>query len=424
MHESQNFVLHGDIVYSQSPHVLSCLPGGWLVCEEGRVAGAFETLPQKYQHLPLQNHSGSLIVPGLVDLHLHAPQYPFLGLGMDLELLDWLQQVTFPYEARFEDLGYAKAAYQRFTAALVEGPTTRACVFATIHLPATLLLMDLLEKSGLACYVGKVNMDRNSPENLCEECADTSLAATEEWLESCHGRYQRTRPILTPRFIPSCSNALLQGLAALKQQTGLPLQSHLAENPSEVALVNELCPEAKSYADAYDRLGLLDAQTIMAHCVWPAEGEIPLLRERGVFVAHCPNSNANLSSGIAPVRQYLNAGVNIGLGSDISGGAALSLFRVMADAIQHSKLRWRLVEGSGAPLTMPEAFWLATRGGGAFFGRVGAFEPGYAFDALVLDDSRLLALSPLDLQSRLERLIYLAENSDIRAKYVEGRRVK
>lgn len=427
MERQDAFVLHGDVIFSQGPRELALHPGHYLVCEEGLVAGVFAELPERYAALPVQDHSGKLILPGFSDIHLHAPQFPFMALGMDMELLEWLEQKAFPEEAKYHSLDYARPAYQKFVKTMLEGPVTRGCAFATLHLPATLLLMDLLEESGLRFFAGKVNMDRNCPDMLREESAARSLADTREWLAACAGRYRRTRPILTPRFIPSCSDELLRGLAEIQAEQGLPVQSHLSENPAEVAWVRELCPEASCYADAYRRFGLLGSRetpAVMAHCVWPTEAEMALMQKHGVLVAHCPNSNANLASGIAPVRQYMEAGIAVGLGSDVAGGATACLFRVMADAIQHSKLRWRLVEGSGAPLTVPEAFYMATRGGGQLFGKVGAFKAGYAFDAVVLDDSRLDTFFPLTLSQRLERVVYLADAGDVREKYVQGRRVK
>ena len=161
--------------------------------------------------------------------------------------------------------------------------------------------------------------------------------------------------------------------------------------------------------------------TVMAHCVWSSDEEIELMRKNGVFVAHCPASNANLSSGIAPARTYLEKGVNIGLGSDIAAGTHVSIFRAMSDAIQMSKMRWRLQDDTKAPLTATEAFYLGTLGGGKFFGKVGSFEAGYELDAVVLDDTRYNYDDPRDLVERLERTIYLSEDRDILHKYVQGR---
>ena len=396
-----------------------------MVCEDGRSAGVYKELPQIYAGFPLTDYGDRMIVPGLTDLHIHGPQYPFRGLGMDLELLDWLNTRTFPEEARYSDREYARNAYRIFAEDMKRGGTTRACIFGTLHREATVELMDLMEATGLKTMVGKVNMDRNCPDFLVEESAEASLRETRLWLEEIKGRYSNTQPILTPRFIPTCTDELMEKLKGLQKQYGLPVQSHLSENMGEIAWVKELCPWSECYGDVYDHFGLFggDVKTIMAHCVWSGEEETERLRERGVYVAHCPQSNTNLSSGIAPVRRYLDQELKVGLGTDVAGGSSASVFRAMADAIQVSKLRWRLQDESLKPLTVTEAFYLGTKGGGSFFGKVGSFEVDYEFDALVLNDSGLRHPQPLNLQERLERFIYLADERHIEAKYVAGKKV-
>lgn len=421
-----SFVIRGDICYSLSPQAVETVRDGYLVCEEGRCAGVFPALPPQYRGLPLVDCAGRLVIPGLVDLHVHAPQYAFRGLGMDLELLEWLDTHTFPEESRYRDLQYAGRAYQPFVLDMVRGPNTRACVFATVHTEATIRLMDLLEESGLCTMVGKVNMDRNCPDALREADAQASGAATVDWLDRVAGRYERTRPILTPRFIPSCSDALMERLHLIQREYQLPVQSHLSESPGEIAWVKELCPGAEHYGGAYHRFGLfggVDCPTVMAHCVYSEGEELALMKRQRVFVAHCPASNTNLSSGIAPVRRFLQEGVPVGLGSDVAGGTHTSILRAMADAVQVSKLRWRLVDPSLPPLTAAEAFYLGTAGGGAFFGRVGSFAPGYEFDAVVLDDSRYTPPGALELAQRLERSIYLADEREVIHKFVQGRQI-
>lgn len=422
---AEKFVLKGNICYSHNARRLECMEQGYLVCEDGRSAGVYKELPQIYAGFPLTDYGDRMIVPGLTDLHIHGPQYPFRGLGMDLELLDWLNTRTFPEEARYSDREYARNAYRIFAEDMKRGGTTRACIFGTLHREATVGLMDLMEATGLKTMVGKVNMDRNCPDFLVEESAEASLRETRLWLEEIKGRYSNTHPILTPRFIPTCTDELMEKLKGLQKQYGLPVQSHLSENMGEIAWVKELCPWSECYGDVYDHFGLFggDVKTIMAHCVWSGEEETERLRERGVYVAHCPQSNTNLSSGIAPVRRYLDQELKVGLGTDVAGGSSASVFRAMADAIQVSKLRWRLQDESLKPLTVMEAFYLGTKGGGSFFGKVGSFEVDYEFDALVLNDSGLRHPQPLNLQERLERFIYLADERHIEAKYVAGKKV-
>jgi len=416
--------------WSKSPDTLQTMPDSFLVVNEGKSAGVFTELAPQYAALPVSDYRGRLVIPGLVDLHAHAPQFAFRGMGMDLELLDWLTIHAFPEEAKYRDPDYARTAYGLFVEHIKKGPNTRAVVFATVHVPAAIILMDLLEESGLVSMAGKVNMDRNSPDELREESAAASLGATKEWLRLCvTQKYIHTAPILTPRFIPSCSDELMRGLGALRREFNLPVQSHLSENRREVEWVRELCPASEGYGAAYRDFDLFGGTpTAMAHCVWSDESEIALMAERGVFAVHCPQSNANLSSGIAPVRQLFNAGVKVGLGSDIAGGSNTSIFRAMADAIQVSKLRHPLLGVNEKALTLEEAFYCATAAGGEFFGKAGmgfsgSFEPGCELDALVINDRALAAPCDLPLRSRLERAVYLSDSRHIEAKYVRGRQI-
>ena len=162
----------------------------------------------------------------------------------------------------------------------------------------------------------------------------------------------------------------------------------------------------------------------MAHCVYSTDEEIALMKQAGTYIAHCPQSNMFLSSGIAPIKRYLDEGLNVGLGTDVAGGANLSMFRAISDAVGVSKLRWRCVDQDFAPLTIQEAFYLATLGGGSFFGKVGSFAEGYEFDALVLDDSGIRSVRELSVPQRVERYAYLAnEGGMIAQKYVSGIKV-
>ena len=424
--ENKTFALKGNIIYAKDSSNLCIEEQSYLVCENGKVQGVYPVLPEAFKDITVEDMGEKLIIPGLTDLHVHAPQYSFRGLGMDLELLDWLETNTFPEEAKYRDLEYAKKAYGIFAEQMKKSATTRACIFATIHKEATILLMDLMEESGLSTMVGKVNMDRNSPDYLREVSPEASEEATRQWLEMAEKRnYQHTRPILTPRFTPSCSDELMELLHDIQKETGLPVQSHLSENLGEIAWVQELCPWAEFYGDAYDHFGMFGGKcrTIMAHCVYSGEAEIRRMKENGVFIAHCPESNTNLSSGIAPVRRYLDEQIPMGLGSDVAGGTTENLFAAMRHAIQASKLRWRLSDQGLKALTVEEVFYLASKGGGAFFGKVGSFEPGYEFDAVILDDTRLEHPQSLEVKQRLERVIYLGDEREVAGKYVAGRKI-
>ena len=414
------------------PKELDLHENAFAVCVRGVSLGVYDALPEEYSALPLYDYGDALIFPGMIDLHVHAPQYAFRGMCMDLELMDWLNRYTFPEEEKYEDPEYAKKAYGIFVDALKNGATTRSCIFATRHRYATELLMELMEASGLVSYVGKVNMDREASEALTEESADISAYNTFGWINATKDRFKRTKPILTPRFIPCCTDKLMEELREIQMAYGIPVQSHLSESRGEIDFVKFLRPGNSFYGDAYNEYDLFgknddintDVKTVMAHCVWSDDKEATLMLKNGVFVAHCPASNMNLTSGIAPIRKYLDLGLNIGLGSDVAGGHSDSVFRAITDAIQVSKMYFRMVDEAYKPLVFSEAFYLATKGGGKFFGNVGSFENGYEFDAVVMDDSVLPHPQPLNLAERAERAVYLGlDEKNITAKFVAGRKI-
>lgn len=418
-----DLVLFGDICYTKDRDTLITRENCYAVCVDGICRGVYETLPKEYADLPLYDYRTRLILPGMVDLHLHAPQYAYRGLGMDLELLEWLDTYAFKEERKYRDEDYADRAYTIFCDAMKHSATTRAVIFGTIYRESDELLMEKMEKTGIVSYVGKVNMDRNAPENLTED-PERSVASTERFIRHTQNRYRNTYPIITPRFVPSCSDEVLKGIGRLAKQYGVPVQSHLSENLSEIEWVHELCPGEKCYGDVYDRHGLMNENTVMAHCVYSTDEEIALIKRRGAYIAHCPASNMNVSSGIAPIRRYLDEGLRIGLGTDVAGGHTESVFTAVVEAIQVSKLYWRLVDSTAKPLSFTESLYMATKGGGGYFGKAGSFEDGYEFDAIVIDDGELSHPQELTLAQRVERAVYLGGDiKAMKAKYCRGRSV-
>ena len=415
------------ILYTKEPGRFEVLENGCVtVDDEGRVVevGSQETGE-------VVDLGDRLLIPAMNDLHVHAPQYRNQGLAMDLELLPWLQNYTFPEEKKYADVGYAERMYRRFVRDLWRFGTMRSCVFATTHTESTRLLMRLFQEAGMGALVGKVAMDRNCPEGLTEPVEE--MVQGYESLISWSSRQGNltphstlltplVRPIVTPRFVPTCTPKMLRACGELAARYQLPVQSHLSENRDEIAWVAELEPESTCYGDAYDRYGLFgQTPTVMAHCVWTDGEELELMKRRGVMVAHCPTSNLNVASGMAPVRRFLDEGLRVGLGSDISGGHDLSIFRMMVYAIQVSKMHYQQNHDRKF-LTLSEAFWLATKSAGCFFGRVGSFEPGYEFDALVIDDSDLNH-DNYSLLERLERYIYLGDDRQIVHRFCRGQEI-
>ena len=392
----------------------------FILVEDGLIKNFSEENPDT--SIKLYDYTGKLIIPGLSDLHLHASQYPNTGLGLDLELLDWLDTYTFPEESKYKDIEYAKKAYQTFVDDLAKTATTRASIFATLHTDMTLLLMDLLEQKKICAYVGKVGMDRNCPDFYIEK---NGKEETLRFVEECQKRnYKFVKPIITPRFTISCTDEYMKYMGELAKKYNIAVQSHLSENFGEIDFVRQLRPNDKFYGESYDKNGLFgkEVKTVMAHCVHCPKEESELIKKNGVYIAHCPTSNSNISSGICPAGRYLREGYNIGIGSDISGGHTLDLFEVIRHAIQVSKMNLRYINPKEKPLTLSETFFMATNKGGSFFGKVGVFEKDYEFDAIVLDESLIKNIREYNEKERLERFIY-NKDAKIESKFIRGNKI-
>lgn len=414
----------GNIIFTETKDKFTTLENGYVVVEGKEVKGAFSSLPPEYKDVEVLDYGDKLIIPGFVDTHIHAPQFSNRGLGLDEELLPWLETYTFPEEAKFADIEYAKKVYSRFVKELWKVGTTRAVVFGTIHKESTEILIDLFLKSGLGAFIGKVNMNRNSPDDLTEISED-SLKDTEDILKKYSDKSSIVKPIVTPRFVPSCTGDLMGKLGELAEKYDVPVQSHLSENKGEIEWVKELHPESKDYASVYDSFKLFGQQpTIMAHSVHNTDEELQMMAKQGVFVAHSPDSNLNLSSGIAPIKKYLANGVNVGLSSDVSGGHTISIQESMTTAAQVSKMRWLYLDQEYEALSTPEVFFIGTKGGGKLFGNVGSFEEGYEFDALIIDDSTIPDINERTLEQRIERFIYIGDDRNIEERFVAGRKIE
>lgn len=411
----QDVIIKGNFICTSEPSAFSLYKEHFLVIERGRVKGIFPVLPEPYTNCPIQDYGQCLIMPGFVDLHTHAAQFNQRGLGMDLELLTWLEQYTFKEEARFASTKYAEQVYSAFVEELIRQGTTRVVVFGTIHKQSCNILYTALSRSGIGAYVGKVNMDAHCPDELREDTLQ-SLADTEECIQMW--RHPLVKPIITPRFAVTSTSELLAGLGKLAERHQLPVQSHLLENAAEALLVAQRFPQEREYHAVYEKYHLFgDTPTLMAHCIHLTESSFRALAAKNIFAVHCPHSNQNLTSGIMPLRQLLERDVNVGLGTDVGAGHTLSMPQTIVSAIQSSKIK-HMNDGS-RPLTLSEAFYMATKGGGQFFGKVGSFEPGYEFDALIIDDTA----TDNTLVERLQQFIYTGKPEQIAARYVAGQLV-
>lgn len=332
--------------------------------------------------------------PGLVDTHTHAPQYPNTGIFGSSTLLSWLQTYTFPLEGAFSSLALAHRIYPRVVARSLAHGTTTAAYYATTHVPATNFLADVCLARGQRALVGRVCMDRMSPEDYRDESAEVAVRKTEEVMAHCREidpEEMLVRPVITPRFAPSCTDGCLAALGALHKSSGAFVQTHVSENHAEVELVKELFPAASSYVGVYKDSGLLSAKTVLAHAVHLSREELKLVKDAEAGIAHCPVSNSSLTSGCARVRDMLDRGVKVGLGTDMSGGYSASILEVARQALLVSRyVSLEVTKERGAQvgerykLSVEEALYLATRGGAEVVGlggRVGAFEVGMEFDA-------------------------------------------
>ena len=341
----------------------------------------------------------------LPDTHIHAPQYPNVGIFGISTLLDWLTTYTFPLESSLgnekspmysksteppDPLGRAKAVYNRVISKTLSHGTTTASYYATIHVEATNVLAEIAFKKGQRAYIGRVCMDRaeTCPEYYRDESTEQTIANTKASIDFCRKldpSGERLAHIITPRFAPSCLPATLSKLGALAKQEALRIQTHIAENLNECKLVKELFPEHESYAHVYDHHGLLTSRTILAHAIHLSKDEVKLLKQRKSKISHCPASNSALGSGFCPVRELLDEGIEVGLGTDVSGGYSPSILDAVRNACIMSRHVGFLKGGdSRSNLSVAEGLWLATVGGAKVVGmegRLGRFEEGMFWDA-------------------------------------------
>ncbi len=380
------------------------------------------------------------VLPGMVDLHVHAPQWPQLGEALDLPLEDWLQKFTFPLESRYADTAFAVQVYESLVANLLANGTTTAMYFATLHLPATLALADICLRRSQRALIGRVAMDNpdQCPDFYRDPSAEVAERETREFIhyvQALPGGHGLIHPVITPRFIPSCTDALLGGLGRLARETGCHVQTHCSESDWQHHYVRERF--GRTDTAALDSFGLLSRRTVLAHGNFVDDADAAVIRERGAGIAHCPLSNVYFSDAVFPLRRMLDAGVHVGLGTDIAGGASPSVLENARHAIISARLLEAGVDARlkrserrqpGARIDTLTAFWLATTGGGiALDLPVGVFAPGYQFDACVLDvaapHSNLRVGEDERPDTVLQKLIYGASRANICQVWVANRQV-
>jgi guanine deaminase len=383
------------------------------------------------------------LLPGFVDLHVHAPQFPQLGSALDVPLEAWLQKYTFPLEARYADAAFARKSYRLLVEDLIANGTTTALYFATIHQEATRILADICLEAGQRALIGKVVMDNadQCPDYYRDVSSEEALRGTEDLIGYIRNHPQNAtglvKPVVTPRFIPSCTDATLQALGALARRCNCHIQTHCSESDWEHGYVLER--HGITDTESLDRFGLLGRHTILAHSNLITSANMDTIRARGAGVAHCPLSNAYFSSAVFPLKAALEKGLHVGLGTDISGGPSASLFDNMRSALFVARLLESGVDPGVGPaersrqrgvwIDFRDAFYLATTGGGiALDLPVGHFSPGCQFDAMAIDtaakDGTIRLWDDLDRgENVLQKIVYTASKSNIAKVWISGHEV-
>ncbi|HEY7244173.1 MAG TPA: guanine deaminase [Xanthobacteraceae bacterium] len=382
--------------------------------------------------------SGSYVLPGLIDLHIHAPQYPQLGKALDRSLEDWLARCTFPLEARYADLAFARRAYEALIDDLAANGTTTAVMYGTIHESANKLLVDICRGRGLRAFIGKVAMDNpeTCPYSYRDASPDAALRGTQALIEYIGqgGAGGLIRPVVTPRFIPSCTDATLAGLAEIGRVYGCHIQTHCSESDWQHAYA--FARFGRSDAESLDRFGLLSRHSILAHAPLLSDGDMGLVCERGSGIAHCPLSNVYFSNAVFPLKAALDKGLRVGLGTDISGGPNISLLDSVRMSVAGSRLLEEGVDPAlpaenrgrkGSRIDWRTGFFLATAGGADVLDiPVGRFAPGNKLDAIVVDtqtdEGSIRIFEEIDsLEDVLSKILHTACRRNIVDVLVAGR---
>lgn len=372
------------------------------------------------------------ILPGLIDLHVHAPQWAQAGLALDRPLNEWLNTYTFPLEAKFSDVNFARRVYSQLIMELLANGTTTVMFFGTIFNESNLLLAKQCAQLGLRGYIGKVAMDNpdQTPEYYRDLSAKQALLNTEEFIFAIQELQSKVGgtlvPVITPRFVPSCTDDLLAGLGRLAHKYDLPVQSHCSESDWEHGYA--MARFKMTDAQVLDHFGLLTERSVMAHTTMLDHDDVDLFKARGTAIAHCPISNAFFGNAVLPTKRILKNGNKVGLGTDISGGYSPSLYRNMQQAVMASQMLEDGVDQTivadhrgvtDSRISIKNAFYLATLGGAkALHLNAGAIKVGCKADMQVINKRTSLIETQAD--DIFEQLIYQTERSDIKQVFIGG----
>jgi len=409
------------IINPISEHEFQFFDPGYLVVSDGTIDSVTDKIPTDRRIIEFHDE---YIIPGMIDTHVHLPQFPFIGNG-DEDLLSWLEKYTFPEESKFSNTSYAFLVATNFFDSIIANGTTTASIYTTVHESATCTSFNVAANKGIKALIGKVMMDTHSPDSLIEnleESVAASIRLYEKWNGHDNGRLQY---VFSPRFALTCSEELMEAVGDFCQANNAHVQTHHCESPGEMARLEELFP-GQSYSQVYEKAGLLGEKTILAHSIHMNETDSSLLEQTGTRIAHCPYANRFLKSGTMPYFQWKEKGIPIGLGTDVAGGPSLSMFRQMGEAILTSYD----IQAKGLSkqtMNSVEAFYLATLGGANVLGMedtTGNFRKGKDADFITITDSNPMSNQYNSPEEVLSRLCFHGSEHSVNQVFVRGNRIK
>ena len=400
------------------------LEDGVLITEQGKIRW-FGTWNDAQDHLPInieiQHYPEQLIIPGMIDTHIHFPQTEMVGAYGE-QLLSWLNTYTFPTEIQFKDKAYASEIAKFFVNELLKNGTTTALVFCTVHPESVDALFEAAEQHQMRLIAGKVMMDRHAPEALCDS-ADSSYDDSKALIEKWHGQ-GRALYAITPRFAPTSTPEQLERAGQLKAEyPDVYVHTHLSENKDEIAWVKDLFPAQKGYLDVYHHYGLTGQRSVFAHCVHLEDAEWQCMHETDSAIAFCPTSNLFLGSGLFPLNKTWQQQVKVGLGTDVGAGTSFSLLQTVNEAYKVQQLQ-------GDKLSAYESLYHATIGGAKALDlddKLGNFNVGKEADFVVLN-LKPTALQQLrqsrakSLEDSLFALFTMGDDRNVEATYIYGQK--
>lgn len=426
MKNHPNIAIRSSIFHFLSKDEYEFFEDGLLIVINGLVKeiGPAKDLMKQWENvLKIKDERGKLLIPGFVDGHIHAVQSGVIA-SYGTQLLDWLENYTFPYEARFQDKDFSNKMAHFFFQQLLMNGTTTAAIYSSVHQSSAKAIFNESIRLNMRVIAGKTAMDRNAPEDLIEETAST-FKINEELIEKYH-KNARINYALTPRFAITSSQEQLKQLGQLKAQNpNMHVQTHISENAAEISSVRQLFPERKDYLDVYEQEGLVGRNTLLGHGIHFSESEWKRVKESGASLVHCPTSNLFLGSGLFDLQKCLDLDIPLALGSDVGGGTSFSMLKTAAAAYQVASLQ-------GFKPNAKYLFYLLTLGGAKALGldeKIGNFKSEKEADFIIINSQKMEILQErLQVTSSIEEvlfaILFLGDDRIIDSVYLMGEKFK